>query len=183
MNTDKTVVQRGTDVKFTVSFLNPDGNGVTDLVVENVIAKFINRTKLDEYNSHCKKECDRRYPIEPTSFDYDSEAYCLNQSGKSCYNVMPIQSCKKCNIPLCSFESFGRVRYDSSSNKFHVLFPAESQIFDGEYDLVLTASIYYPAYKDNDTKKLSITYDKIVELVESAIELPNPIQAITITTQ
>ena len=164
------VARIGSDVKLAIQ---TNGTTVEDgkqkvLNVQSITAKFVNKTKLEEFKEMLKKQNTGRYPIEPMSGNYDAETYILNQSGSYCYNVRPANCCKP-KAPCCGcFETFGQVRYDEDiPNKVTVLFPAECQHDLGTYDLILDFRFYSDDYRDDDTAVESFKYEDVVKLVDT----------------
>lgn len=166
--------------EFPVIFDNPStaGEKVDIANVHTARAFFVNTTLKEKLKAEFKKK-NRfigRFPIEPFVNEFEPTAYNINSTGFPKYNVVvPNQyrgfglnpNWKEC-LPLKErnitvYES--EITHTRNAGTIVVDFPAEAQLFPGEYELLVVAQVYSPGYKGN-VRTVTSNYKNIFELVE-----------------
>ena len=159
MEVQKTTVKLGTDVKFQFTFADCKGN---KMPVFSVYGVFVNKTLKNKLDKYAAKDNLHRYPHEPY-FDYNANAYVLNQSGHAHYHAMPIQSFPKPMTPVLEYPA--TIRYSEATGVVDVLFLADTQREPGDYDLNLyVRTVDEGKFRENNIRKFSLGYESILTL-------------------
>ena len=158
--------------------------------VKNAIAKhpdakaiIVNKTEKEKYEKELAKKTRfiSRFPIEPMLDSYASTAHNINGCGMYEYNSYPH---KHWAIPYCGygvnpdfdylyprkpkckyFEYIAKVNGTSKPGTIQVVFPAEAQLFLGDYDIIVIAKVYNPGYEEN-SKTITMDYVDAFTLVD-----------------
>ena len=179
-------IRIGNDIRLYVSLLS---SKVTDSVnINSVKAFIINASKQKEAYDELKNKTKfiSRFPVEPYVSAYSSTAYDIKSSGYPTWRAYPQ------NYVIGSYAGFGvepdwnskhqpmpvhnlteyqaEVKATKVPNKVQVFFPAEAQLFTGDYNLIIVAKIYEPGYASNNLRTVTMDYENIFTLVNTSEE-------------
>lgn len=74
------------------------------------------------------------------------------------------------NHPITPFQYAPKITSTPERNRFYITFPAEDQMFIGDYMLIVTAEVYDQGFNVNNTRTITIDYRSVFELVETTEE-------------
>ena len=178
-------IRIGNDIKLLLKLL---GSTEKRLNIHSIKAFIINTTAQAEAIQKAKNESKfiSRFPVEPYVNDYCSTAYNTNLSGFPTYHALPKDHVygsyagigvrpqwqdKYKLVPEHNFTEFlAPVKMTSSSDVVEIFFPAEAQLFTGEYKIVVVAQLYEPGYSANNLRTVTMDYENIFKLVSSSSE-------------
>lgn len=168
---------------FPVRFYgNSDTSSGSVVHVLHAKAFFVNTTlknKLkEEYKN--KHRFIGRFPIEPFVDEFIPNAHNINSTGWHQYRAILPNSYKGFGIypnwkDAFPWKEHNVVKYQApitntkDRNKIIVDFPAEAQLFPGEYQLIVVAEIFDPGYK-NSSRMVTMNLNGVFELVSDSEE-------------
>lgn len=151
-------IRIGNDIKLVVKLLGNSSIGAIN--IQSVKAYIINTTMQEAMINDLKNKTRfiSRFPIEPESDAYITTPYNINCSGYPSYRAFP-QTCivgpysgfgvypdwNKIYKPVPKYnfiEYPAPVEATSAKDVVNVFFPADAQLFTGDYKLVIVAKIY-----------------------------------------
>ncbi len=181
-------IRIGNDIRLKIQLSFGENAGEANILVAR--AFFVNTTLKSKIEKEYvkKNRFIGRFPIEPFVNEFEPTPHNINSSGYPRYHthvfneyrgfgikpdwekVFPIQEKK-----ITEYES--AVTKTGSSSIVIVDFPAEAQLYEGEYELVVVAQIYQPGYKNN-ARTVTANYKGMFELVSDSQEadVENPVQ-------
>ena len=159
-----------------------------DVNIHSVKTYVINKTaqeaKIAELNS--KTRFISRFPIEPECDCYTATQYNINCSGRPSYFAFPKTyiagsysgfGCKPewdyiyRPAKQCDFTEFlAPARATDNRSVVEILFPAEAQLFTGDYKIVIVAELYQPGFSSNNLRTVTVDYDNAFTLVDTSEE-------------
>ena len=168
-------IRRGNDIQLKIQLRLNNSDEFAN--IQSLRAVFVNSTLKDKLEKEYikKNRFIGRFPIEPFTDEFEPTAYNVNSTGRHCYRVfvhnqyngfgvypdwkksMPIRDVDYTNY----YAEISRTR---DTKTVVVTFPAEAQLFDGVYGLVVIAKIYDSGYKNN-TRTITTNYNNLFELV------------------
>lgn len=173
-------IRIGNDICARVS-ISLQGYDVVN--IQSIKACVVNKTKKAEIEKDWKNKTRfiGRFPIEPFTDEYLPTAYDINSAGRPQYfatvcnryngfGVYPDWTHLFPKAQLNVTEYMAQVRRTDNPNVIDVLFPANAQLYTGEYKIVLVLGIYSPGYNMNNIRTISVDYDNAFELVSSTEE-------------
>lgn len=164
--------------------------------IQSLRAVFVNTTLKEKLEAEYKKR-NRfigRFPIEPFVNEFEPTEYCINSTGYPRYNVAVYNQYKGFGVkpdwkncfpvkdtPVTEY--YAEAKHTASANVISILFPAEAQLYEGSYELIVIAKIYQPGYKNN-IRTVSTNYKNVFELVKDsqAEGVDNPVQIELVNT-
>lgn len=180
-------VRLGNDIQLKLNLRFQD----TNANVWSAQAFFINTTLRDKIEAEYKKKHRfiGRFPIEPFVDEFQPTAYNINSCGQyPKYKAFVINdylgfgykpNWEKCmpikDVDITTYRS--NVEITQNSQQIVVTFPAEAQLHEGVYELVVTAKIYDNGYKNNE-RVVTANYKNVFELVTDSQDdaTDNPVQ-------
>lgn len=179
-------IRIGNDVRILAKIFSKNQQG--DVNIHSVKAYVINKTaqeaKIAELNS--KTRFISRFPIEPACNCYTSTQYNINCSGCPSYYAFPktyisgSYSGFGCNpewsykykpVEQCDFTEFlAPTKATDNRSVVEILFPAESQLFTGDYKIVIVTKLYEPGFSDTNLRTVTVDYDNAFTLVSTSEE-------------
>lgn len=179
-------IRIGNDIRLLVQLL---GTNTYDAVnIHSVKAYIINKSVQDQTITDLKNKTRfiSRFPIEPMVDAYTATPYNVNSTGYPSYHAFPQ------NHVIGSYAGFGvhpdwnnmyrpvlqhnlteflaPVKATGSNNIVSIFFPAEAQLFTGDYKIVIVAKLYQPGFSPNDLRTVTMDYENIFTLVNTTSE-------------
>lgn len=179
-------IRIGNDIRLDVTLIN---SKVDDNVNIKSIKAYIINTTLENKRVEEAKNKTRfisRFPVEPYVDAYNSTAYDIKSAGYPTWHAFPQ------NYVYGSYAGFGLhpdwrdkykpmpkhnlsefcapVKATEQSNVVQVYFPAECQLYTGDYKIVIVAKIYEPGYSPNNLKTVTMDYENVFTLVNTSEE-------------
>ena len=177
-------VRIGNDIRMQVQLAY--GDKQDRVSIQSLKAVFINRTLKENYMKTSRFM--QRFPIEPFANEFSSTAYNINSCGNPRYHaIVPNryngfgvypkwdQMGIVKSVPLTEYVA--PVEFTQNPDIVVATFPAASQLYEGVYDLVVTAKLYDEGY-DNNVRTVTIDYNNVFELVKNSQEsgVDQPVQ-------
>lgn len=170
-------IRIGNDIRMLVKLL---GNKKVDYInIVSMKAYIINTTAQNE-------RAVNRFPIEPMTGMYTPTEHNINCSGYPSYYAFPQRYVA---TPYCGFglhpdwdkiypqchehnltEYLARVKATNKRDVVDIVFPAEAQLFTGEYKIVIVAKIYQPGFSSNNLRTVTMDYENVFTLVNTSSE-------------
>lgn len=179
-------IRIGNDIRLLIRLL---GNKTIDPININHVKAYIINTSVEKSALDKLRNKTRfvsRFPLEPMIDSYTSTAYNINSTGYPTYYAFPK------DYVIGSYAGFGchphwdhiyrpiphhnlteflaPVKSTRSRNVIEVLFPAEAQLFTGDYKIVIVAKIHQPGFRPNDLRTITMDYENIFTLVNTSDE-------------
>lgn len=179
-------IRIGNDIRLLITLL---GNKVIDPININSVKAYVINTSVEKAaikKLENKTRFVSRFPLEPMIDRYTSTAYNINSTGYPTYHAFPK------DYVIGSYAGFGchphwdhiyrpiphhnlteflaPVKSTRSRNMIEVLFPAEAQLFTGDYKIVIVAKIHQPGFRPNDLRTVTMDYENIFTLVNTSDE-------------
>ena len=159
-------------------------------------AFFINTTLKNEFEKECKRvnKFFSRFPIEPFINEFEPDAYNIHVSGKfpkyrahvaNLYNGFGVypdwNKCKPMkDMDITVYRS--EIIRTKDPKVIIVDFPAEAQVFEGEYELLVQAKVFDPTYRNNE-RTVTASFKDLFKLVKDQDEaIDNPVQIDIVNT-
>lgn len=158
--------------------------------IQSAQAFFVNTTLKKKLEEEYKKKMRfiGRFPIEPFVDEFEPSAYNIHSSGfpkyrafvANAYCGFGVRPDWKESAPIKDSDITtyrASIIHTSDPKVIIVDFPAKAQLFPGEFELIITAQIYDPGYKDS-VRTVTANYKSIFELVADQSEegVENPVQ-------
>ena len=179
-------IRIGNDIRIDVTLINKSGSD--NINIKYVKAYVINTSKEKEAEESLKNKTKfiNRFPLEPYIDAYSSTAYDIRSTGFPTYRAYPQDHVfspysgfginphwddiyKK--IPKHNLTQYqAKVKPTIYPDTVSVFFPAESQLFTGDYKLVIQAKLYEPGFSDNDLRTVTMDYEDVFTLVNTSEE-------------
>lgn len=171
-------VRIGNDIRLDIQL----ALGENQLNIQYVKAILVNTTLRENIQKEYKNK-NRfigRFPIEPYLNEFEPSAYRICSTGNPKYYAIVANQYKgfglhpqwKNKLPLRQepyFEYTAEVYSTPEPNVITVYFPAEAQLYEGKYELILITKVYDPGYKNNQ-RTFTLNKKNIFELVSSSDE-------------
>lgn len=184
-------VKIGNDVRFKIQL--SFGEDYADII--SMEAFLVNITMREQL----KKEYGRinkfigRFPIEPFKKEYEPTPYYINGCGKANYYFAAANMYKGYGVypnwdkpdmhrmlSACVYRS--EIEYTKDRHVVVITYPAQAQVYEGVYELVVVAKIHDSSYKGN-IRTVSATFPGLFELVKDQSQATdNPIQIEIVNT-
>lgn len=179
-------IRIGNDIKLRVKLLGKDE--INSITINSVKAYIINTSveKIALENLQNKTKFISRFPIEPEIDMYCSTSYNINSSGYPSYHAFPK------NHVIGSYAGFGTnpnwsniykavpdhnfseylapVKATADKDVIEVYFPAEAQLYTGDYKIVVVAKLYEPGFSLNNLRTVTMDYENVFTLVNTSEE-------------
>lgn len=188
---ETTKVKIGNDIRLKVQLSL--GEEVPNILEAQ--AFFINTTLAKKL----KQEHDRiykyigRFPTEPFSKGFQPDPYNINSCGPKVTYHVPVANLYNGFGVYPKWDKMGpwkdmdvtvyrsEVERTQDPKVIIVTFPAEAQKFEGTYELLITAKVYDPGYKNN-SRTVTASYDSLFKLVKDQSAADNPVQIEIVNT-
>lgn len=178
-------IRIGTDLSLLVTLTNVEA--ARPIMIRSLTAYLVNSTLKQKADEELKNKTKfiSRFPVEPMRDSYISTNYNINCSGYPTYNVWPQ------NRAMAPYAGFGynpdwdviypkqpdyrfteyraAVLATKHQNQVEIHFPAEDQLFCGNYNIIIVVEYYMPGYMNN-TKTVTLDYSNAFSIVESSEE-------------
>lgn len=179
-------IRIGNDIRILAKVLNKNQFG--DVNIHSVKAFVINKTKEAERiaDKNSKTKFISRFPIEPIDNCYKPSPYNINCAGSYSYNVIPMTYvCGSyagfgCNpdwndiykpVEQYNFNEFlAPTKATENRSVVEISFPAEAQLYTGDYKIILVAKLYQPGFSATNLRTITIDYDNVFTLVSTSEE-------------
>lgn len=179
-------IRIGNDIKLLVTLIS--SKTIDSINIKSIEAYIINASKEHEAAEDLKNKTRfiSRFPVEPYVDAFCSTAYDIKSSGYPTWRAYPQ------NYIYGSYAGFGTnpywpdkfkpvpkynltefkapVRSTKQKDVVEVLFPAEAQLYTGDYNIVVVAKIYEPGYSSNNLRTVTMDYENIFTLVNTSEE-------------
>ncbi len=180
-------IRLGNDInlKVQLTFKNIDGSDVNEsrVNIQSMKAVFINTTLKEKLEKELKnkRRFFGRFPIEPFLDEFIPTEYNINSTGYyPKYRAFVFNQYKgfgwnpdwKNSLPIKDVnitEYQAEVTRTADIDTVVISFPAEAQLYAGEYELVVYAQILAPGYK-HDVRTICTNYNNVFELVEDSLD-------------
>lgn len=162
-------IRIGNDIRLIAKLTSKSETG--DVNIHSVQAYIVNKTS----------QVTNRFPTNFTHDCYMPNSYNINCSGRPSYHFFPKNGihcfCSEFNCDLdfererncvkcCNYAHFlAPVKATEDRSVVEILFPAEAQVFTGDYKLILRAKLYCPGFSPNNLKTVTVDYDNVFTLV------------------
>lgn len=189
-NTEGSIIKKirlGNDVRLKIQLALTESTDHAN--IQHLRAIFVNSTLKEKLRKEYKKKNRffSRFPHEPFMDEYCPSEYNINCSGYPRYKAIVANQYngfgvypdwKKCSpvkeMPITEYQS--EVTSTVDRRVVSLLFPAEAQMYEGVYDLIVTARINAPGFKGN-TRTVTADYKNLFELVrDSETGIDSPVQ-------
>lgn len=184
----------GNDIVLT---LDLNGSEPNDLNVLSAKAYIVNRSaKEHALNEHKRiNQFMSRFPIgrdfiDPKLNGIEPDEHNIHMLGDVPYHCYPRPHIEnkyggfgaypkwdKKYLPI--IEEYGltsyqaEVRFTDQRGVIQVFFPAEAQIYTGDYDVIVVAKLYQGGYRDDNTRVITVDYSNYFTLIPNT-EWPGP---------
>lgn len=186
-------IRIGNDIRLKIQLTFGDSSSANVLSAE---AFFVNTTLKNKLEQEYKKK-NRfigRFPIEPFTNEFEPSEYCINSTGfpkykafvMNSYNGIGLRPNWKNVAPIKEMEyTVYRTGISRTVDPSIVVvtLPASAQLYEGEYELVVTAKVFDQGYANNE-RTVTANYKNVFELVSDsqAESVDNPVQIDIINT-
>lgn len=188
-----TKIRKGNDIRLKIQLKFTDKDDFAN--IQSLRAIFVNTTLKQKVEEEFikKNRFIGRFPIEPFVDEYQPNEYCINSTGYgkyrafvyNQYNGFGVTPDWKKSMPIRDVditEYYAPVESTVDSKVRIINFPAEHQLYEGVYQLVVQATIYDSGYK-NSKRVVTVNYNNIFELVEDSEDATDkPVQIEIINT-
>ena len=178
-------IRIGTDLNLLVTLTNIAPS--KPIMIRSLEAFLINTTMKSKIDEDIKKKTKfiSRFPIEPMRDSYISTNYNINCSGYPQYNWVPEHTVvpsyagygcdpdwdmiypKRPCYRLTEYKA--RVLATKHQDQVEVFFPAEDQLFCGDYNIIIVVKYYATGYTNN-IKTVTLDYTNAFTLVDNSEE-------------
>lgn len=186
-------IRIGNDISLKIQLTFGDSSSANVLSAE---AFFVNTTLKNKLEREYKKK-NRfigRFPIEPFTNEFEPSEYCINSTGfpkykafvMNSYNGIGLRPNWKNVAPIKEMQyTVYRTGIERTVDPSIVVvtFPASAQLYEGEYELVVTAKVFDQGYANNE-RTVTANYKNVFELVSDsqAESVDNPVQIDIVNT-
>lgn len=167
-------IRIGNDIRLKIQLTFGDSSSANVLSAE---AFFVNTTLKNKLEQEYKKK-NRfigRFPIEPFTNEFEPSEYCINSTGfpkykafvMNSYNGIGLRPNWKNVAPIKEMEyTVYRTGISRTVDPSIVVvtLPASAQLYEGEYELVVTAKVFDQGYANNE-RTVTANYKNVFELV------------------
>lgn len=180
-----TKIRKGNDVRLKIQLKFTKTNDAAN--IQSLRAVFVNTTLRDAIHNEYinKNRFVGRFPIEPFVNGFTPTAYNINSTGYSQYRALVYnqyngfginpdwkKSCPVRDVNITEYQA--EVSYTEEPGVVTVTFPAEAQLYNGVYNLVIIANVFEEGY-NNNTRTVATNYNKIFQLVEDSADATDKI--------
>ena len=186
-------IRIGNDIRLKIQLTFGDSSSANVLSAE---AFFVNTTLKNKLEQEYKKK-NRfigRFPIEPFTNEFEPSEYCINASGLPKYKAYVINSYNGIGLKpnwknIAPIKEVDYTVYRTGIERtvdpsiVVVTLPASAQLYEGEYELVVTAKVFDQGYANNE-RTVTANYKNVFELVSDsqAESVNNPVQIDIVNT-
>lgn len=170
-------IRIGNDIRLKIQLTFGDSSSANVLSAE---AFFVNTTLKNKLEQEYKKK-NRfigRFPIEPFTNEFEPSEYCINSTGfpkykafvMNSYNGIGLRPNWKNVAPIKEMEyTVYRTGISRTVDPSIVVvtLPASAQLYEGEYELVVTAKVFDQGYANNE-RTVTANYKNVFELVSDS---------------
>lgn len=170
-------IRIGNDIRLKIQLTFGDSSSANVLSAE---AFFVNTTLKNKLEQEYKKK-NRfigRFPIEPFTNEFEPSEYCINSTGfpkykafvMNSYNGIGLRPDWKNVAPIKEMEyTVYRTGISRTVDPSIVVvtLPASAQLYEGEYELVVTAKVFDQGYANNE-RTVTANYKNVFELVSDS---------------
>lgn len=179
-------IRIGNDIKLLVTLIS--STTIDSINIKSLEAYVINASKEHEAAENLKNKTRfvSRFPVEPYVDAFCSTAYDIKSSGYPTWRAYPQNYIygsyagfgpnpywpgKFKPVPMHNLTEFkAPVKSTAQNNVVEVFFPAEAQLFTGDYNIVIVAKIYESGYSYNNLRTVTMDYENIFTLVNTSEE-------------
>lgn len=178
-------IRIGNDIRLNLQLAFNDVNADAVNILGGKVY-FINTTLKEKFEKEYKNK-NRfigRFPIEPYLNEFQPNEYCINSCGNPTYRAFVANEYKgfgpKPNwnksfpigdVNLTTYQAeFSRTVH---ADTIDVIFPAEAQLYPGQYELVFVAEIYAPGFS-RSSRTITTNYKNVFELVSDSANETTP---------
>lgn len=181
-------VRIGNDIRLQVQLAYGDKQDRVN--IQSLKAVFVNKTLKEKFEKDLKRvnRFMHRFPIEPFTNEFKSTACNINSCGYPRYKAIipnhyngfgvnpkwneigPVKE-----MPITEYTS--AVEYTINPDIVVATFPADAQLYEGVYDLVVVAKLIDPGYTNN-VRTVTVDYNNVFELVDNSqgSDVDQPVQ-------
>lgn len=179
-------IRIGNDIRLDVTLINSkhDDNVNIKSIKAYIINTTIENRRVEEAKN--KMRFISRFPVEPYVDAYSSTAHDIKSAGYPTWHAFPQNYVygsyagfgvhphwddKYRPMPKHNFSEFcAPVKATEDTNVVQVSFPAEAQLYTGDYKIVIVAKIYEPGYSPNNLRTVTMDYENVFTLVNTSDE-------------
>lgn len=185
---ETTKIRKGNDIRLKIQLRFANEEEYAN--IQSLRAIFINTTLKEKFEKEYikKNRFIGRFPIEPFVKEFEPCEYNIHSTGHGIYRAFVHNpycgfglkpNWKKC-LPIGDVNMttyYAEITNTKDPYTKIVEFPAEAQLYDGVYQLVLVAKIADAGYKNN-LRTVTINNNNVFELVSDSEEsgVENPVQ-------
>lgn len=170
-------IRIGNDISLKIQLTFGDSSSANVLSAE---AFFVNTTLKNKLEREYKKK-NRfigRFPIEPFTNEFEPSEYCINSTGFPKYKVFVMNSYNGIGLRpnwknVAPIKEMEYTVYRTGISRtvdpsiVVVTLPASAQLYEGEYELVVTAKVFDQGYANNE-RTVTANYKNVFELVSDS---------------
>lgn len=186
-------IRIGNDIRLKIQLTFGDSSSANVLSAE---AFFVNTTLKNKLEQEYKKK-NRfigRFPIEPFTNEFEPSEYCINAAGLPKYKAYVMNSYNGIGLKpnwknVAPIKEVDYTVYRTGIERtvdpsiVVVTLPASAQLYEGEYELVVTAKVFDQGYANNE-RTVTANYKNVFELVSDSQgeSVNNPVQIDIVNT-